>query len=282
MIAITVRSCLAVDYDPDRFQVCVIADNCTDDTAAVAERRARWSTVRTDPIARARDSPSKTSSAARRRPGDPPHDAYVLVDADTSVAPDLLRAFDRSIRRGDDFIQGYYTVRNADASWRTRMLTYAFSLANGVWLAGLDRLGLSVGLKGNGMCFRRDALRAVPLAGARPGGRHGVRLETAARRRARAVPAAGAGLRRDGESWRGGAASQRRRWESGRQALRSDRAFGFVARPGVCRGARKSCYQVDLDFPPLGRLAVWPDARLGRALVGVAWSGGVSRVARCR
>ena len=36
VIAVTVRSCLALDYDPGRFQVVVIADNCTDATAEIA------------------------------------------------------------------------------------------------------------------------------------------------------------------------------------------------------------------------------------------------------
>ncbi len=256
VIAITVRSCLAVDYDPERFQVFVIADNCTDDTAGIAEAAGARVMVRHDPSRKSKGF--ALEDFFRGVADDPairPFDAFVLVDADTSVAADLLQAFDRSLRQGDDFVQGYYTVRNADASWRTRMMTYAFSLANGVWLAGLDQLGLSVGLKGNGMCFRASALERFPWQAhglvedmefawnLRIGGER-VRFQPAARVYGEMVSRGGSG-----------AASQRRRWESGRKALRTTFRRELRASPYLS-WVRKAAYQLDLDFPPLSRLLV--------------------------
>ena len=256
VVAITVRSCREVAYNPTRFQVLVIADNCSDDTAALAEAAGALVLVRTD-LARKSKGFALEDFFARvaTLPEVRSPEAFVLVDADTSVAPDLLRAFDQSILQGDNFVQGYYTVRNADVSWRTRLMTYAFSLANGVWLAGLDRLGLSVGLKGNGMCFRAAALERFPWQAyglvedmefawkLRMGGER-VRFQPLARVYGEMVSRGGAG-----------AASQRRRWESGRQALRS--SFG----PAIWRAAslswlQKIAYQTELRFPPLGRLVV--------------------------
>ena len=253
VIAITVASCRAVDYDPARFGIAVIADNCTDETARIAAEAGATVVVRVDDARRSKGFALEDFFLAA--PGDPRFrdaDAYVLVDADTSADPGLLRAFDRSLRRGDDFIQGYYTVRNADASWRTRLMTYAFALANGVWPAGLDRLGLGVGLKGNGMCFRAAALRRFPWRA------HGLveDMEFAwhlrlGGERVRFQPAAvvyGEMVSRGGA----GAASQRQRWERGRQELRGSfrrdlrrSRLGTVARLG---------YGLDLDFPPLSRL----------------------------
>lgn len=254
VIAVTVRSCLALDYDPASFQVVVIADNCTDGTAEAARAAGAHVEVRFDP-----DRKSKGFAledffrAAGSNPAIRPFDAYVLVDADTSVAPDLLRAFDRSLRRGDDFIQGYYTVRNADVSWRTRLMTWAFSLANGVWPAGLDRLGLGVGLKGNGMCFRAAALERFPwrahglvedmefawhlrVAGERP------RFQPEARVFGEMVSRGGAG-----------AASQRQRWEEGRRGLRA--TFRWPLRDSNRLSPwRKAILRLDLEFPPLGGL----------------------------
>ena len=254
VIGVTVRSCLTVNYDPERFQVFVIADNCTDETARTAEAAGAQVVVREDRSRKSKgfaleDFFRMTPTNALVRP----FDAYVLVDADTSVSPDLLQVFDRSLRRGDDFVQGYYTVRNAEASWRTKMMTYAFSLANGVWLAGLDQLGLSVGLKGNGMCFRQAALDRFPWRAhglvedmefawnLRIGGER-VRFEPLARVYGEMVSRGGSG-----------AASQRRRWEGGRKELRS------TFRERLWQSThlsfwQKFVYQVDLDFPPLSRL----------------------------
>ena len=89
-------------------------------------------------------------------------DALVIVDADSTVDRGLLAAFDQDLRAGCDWIQAYYTVGNPDASWRTRLLTYAFSLFNGVMPLGKSRLGLGGSFKGNGMCLSVRGLRRVP------------------------------------------------------------------------------------------------------------------------
>ena len=59
-------------------------------------------------------------------------DALVIVDADSTVHPGLLRAFARRIDAGEDWVQCYDCVGNPDDSWRTRLMSYAFSLINGV------------------------------------------------------------------------------------------------------------------------------------------------------
>ncbi len=89
-------------------------------------------------------------------------DAVVIVDADTTIDPNLLRSFDQALRRGHDWIQAYYTVANPDQSWRTRLMTYAFSMFNGVMQLGQNALGSSAGFKGNGMCFSTRGLRRRP------------------------------------------------------------------------------------------------------------------------
>ena len=59
-------------------------------------------------------------------------------------------------------MQCYDCVGNADRSWRTRVMAYGFSLFNGITLAGRKAMGLSAGLRGNGMCISTSGLRRVP------------------------------------------------------------------------------------------------------------------------
>ena len=273
----TVQSCLGVDYPPDLLQVVVIADNCTDETADVAEAAGADVVVRVDPTRKSKGFALEDFfDGVITHPDLRPADAFVLVDADTSVARDILRAFDQGLGRGDDFIQGYYTVRNADASWRTRMMTYAFSLVNGVWLAGFDALGLSVGLKGNGMCFRAAALRRFPwrVHGLVEDMEYAWALRIAGEqvRFARHARVFGEMVSRGGS----GAASQRRRWESGRQALRAS------VRPRLWRSAnlsslQKLVYAVDLGFPPIGRLVVVLGVVTSLGICGFWMSGFAAR-----
>jgi cellulose synthase/poly-beta-1,6-N-acetylglucosamine synthase-like glycosyltransferase len=251
----------------------VIADNCTDATAREAREAGASVVERHDPELRSKGHALEYffTHIPEARP-DSGYDAAVLIDADTWVDPDLLSAFDAALAEGKDWIQGYYTVRNPDASWRTRMMTYAFSLANGVWMAGLERLGLGVGLKGNGMCFSSRGLRRFPWRayGLVEDMEFAWMLRTRGER-VRFLPEArvfGEMVSRGGP----GAASQRRRWEAGRRALRGKFA-GPLVRSGSIGAYRKLMYLLDLFFPPLVTLALGLAAASALAMLNFAVAG---------
>jgi cellulose synthase/poly-beta-1,6-N-acetylglucosamine synthase-like glycosyltransferase len=248
-VAATVKSCREVSYDPALYRVIVIADNCTDGTTTVARAAGAETIERADPLRRSKGHALEYFFAQQSGVTDEV-DAVVVLDADTVVDPGILAAFAGALAEGKDWIQCYYTVRNPDASWRTRMITYAFSLFNGVWLLGQDRIGLSVGLKGNGMCFSTRGLARFPW------GAYGLTedLEFSwklriAGERIHFLPETrvyGSMLSQGGAA----AAAQRLRWEAGRKAQR-----GLFLEP-LLRSHQigawpKLLYLIDLFFPPL-------------------------------
>ena len=160
-ISHAVKNCLDVNYPRSLFEVLVIADNCTDQTGLRADAGAV--VERTDDVRQSKGYALNDQIDRLENSGElSSWDGVVIVDADTIVGRDLLRAFDRDVRAGIDWIQAYYTVANPDISWRTRLLTYALSLYNGVMPLGKSRLGLGAGLKGNGMCLSIRGLKKVP------------------------------------------------------------------------------------------------------------------------
>jgi cellulose synthase/poly-beta-1,6-N-acetylglucosamine synthase-like glycosyltransferase len=164
-IATTVASCLAADYPQALFNVLVIADNCTDRTASVAAGAGARVVERFDETKKSKGYAIEYLIGQLTASGEfDALDAIVVIDADTTIDADLLRRFDARLRAGQDWIQCYYTVSNPDQSWRTRLMTYAFSLFNGVIPLGLTALGSSAGLRGNGMCFSTRGLRRRPWA----------------------------------------------------------------------------------------------------------------------
>jgi hypothetical protein len=248
-IAATIESCRGVSYDPALYRVVVIADNCTDATADLARVAGAEVIERTDPLRRSKGH--ALEYFFEQRPGlAGATDAVVVIDADTIVDPGILTAFAAALGAGKDWVQCYYTVRNPDASWRTRMMTYAFSLFNGVWLLGQDRMGLAVGLKGNGMCFSTRGLARFPwqaygltedlefswmlrIAGERTHFLPGTRVS-------------GTMLSRGGSA----ATAQRLRWEAGRKAQRG-LFLGPLLRSRQIGPLTKLMYLIDLVFPPL-------------------------------
>ncbi len=162
-IVSTVRSCLALDYPTSLYQVLVIADNCSDQTPLLALEAGARVIERVEPTKKSKGDAIAYLIDKLSRQGELDMlDAVVVVDADSTVDPLLLTRFAERLERGDDWIQCYYTVGNAGQSWRTRLMTYGFSLINGVLLRGQTALGFSAGFRGNGMCLSRRGLRRVP------------------------------------------------------------------------------------------------------------------------
>jgi 1,2-diacylglycerol 3-beta-glucosyltransferase len=159
-IGATIASLQAVAYPPSQYRILVVADNCTDDTAARAQAAGALVLERSSATERGKGYALEFAYAASMRDGFA--DAVVVVDADTSVSQNLLSAFSARFAAGADAVQAEYGVRNARDSWRTRLMAIALTLFHEVRSLGRERLGLSAGLRGNGMGFRLDTLRRVP------------------------------------------------------------------------------------------------------------------------
>jgi hypothetical protein len=153
-------SCGALDYPAHLFTVHLVADNCSDGTAEVARNAGVTVHERNDTTLRGKGH-ALHWLLERLGTAGLAYDAYVIVDADTVVSPNLLRVFDAHLARGDQAIQCYYGVLNADQG-RQAMLRYcALALYNGLRPRGRDALGLSAGLRGNGMCFSAPLLERL-------------------------------------------------------------------------------------------------------------------------
>ena len=157
----TLRSLFACEYPAERRRVVVVADNCTDATAAVAAAEGAIVWERHDPSHRGKGY-AVAWALERLRVEGAEHDAVVLVDADCVASPNLLAAVDSRLRDGARVVQVRYDVSNPEASPTTALRWAAFALMNTVRPMGRAQLGLSAGLFGTGMAFTTGVLDAVP------------------------------------------------------------------------------------------------------------------------
>src|SRR5262249_30061342 len=153
-IARTINSCRVLDYPPDRFATIVVADNCGDATAAVARSAGAEVYERHTEGERAKGYALRwlleQLEAAGRR-----FDAYLIVDADSQLSPNVLREMAAALGRGALVAQAQYRVLNASDAWTAGLRAVAIALFNHVRPLGRMCFGWSAGLKGNGMCFSR-------------------------------------------------------------------------------------------------------------------------------
>ncbi len=252
-IAETVESLAAIDYPRELFEVVVVADNCTDDTAARARAAGARVLERFDDKLRGKGY--ALAHAFEACLGDGKTDAVVVVDADTVVSPNLLRAFDARLRSGARAVQADYAVRNPDEGWRTRLMAIAFGMFHVVRSSGRESLGVSCGLRGNGMCFATELLKEVPhdafsvvedLEYGIRLGEHGHRVHYAGE----------AHVYGDMVSSEKASRSQRARWEGGRLQMAKRHALPLLTRAIRERNAVLADLAMDVLVPPLSVLVM--------------------------
>ena len=156
LISTTVRSIAASRYPPEAYSVTVVADNCTDGTAALAEKAGAACLVRND-IER-RGKGYALQYGLEKILSDKKVTGVVLVDADTEMAPDFLTHMGQALERGAQVVQGRYRVADSDRTWLTRLTAISIDLKHLWQHPGMAKLGMSPALRGSGMCFSRAVL----------------------------------------------------------------------------------------------------------------------------
>lgn len=161
IITKTIYSLSGLIYPKKNYEVFVIADNCTDNTAKVArslgvtvlERTNRDKTGKGYALRWAFDKILANKDA---------FDAIIVVDADSLISGNYLDVMNYYLEQGSRVIQSSDLVLPDPGNWSVEATRIGFLLYNYVKPLGRKVLNLNMGLRGNGMCFREDVLREVP------------------------------------------------------------------------------------------------------------------------
>ncbi len=158
-IGATIQGIRNSHYPDDRYMIFVIADNCEDETAALAKTTGTRVFERTDPVNRGKGQ-ALDWFLKKHETEYKSFDAIAIIDADTFLDPNFLLEVSASLSHPEiKVVQGYYGVSNPRDNWRTAISSAALNVFHHLRLAGRDKIGGTVGLKGNGMAFRTEILQ---------------------------------------------------------------------------------------------------------------------------
>jgi cellulose synthase/poly-beta-1,6-N-acetylglucosamine synthase-like glycosyltransferase len=149
-----------LDYPRALYDVFVICDNCTDDTARVAREHGVYAMERQKPHLRGKGHAIEWMLHklwARRKQ----YDAVVMFDADNLVSRDYLRHMNDDLCNGARVIQAYLDTKNPHDSWITAAYAITYWYCNRLWQMPRRALKMANFLGGTGMCFEAKLLREM-------------------------------------------------------------------------------------------------------------------------
>jgi cellulose synthase/poly-beta-1,6-N-acetylglucosamine synthase-like glycosyltransferase len=244
----------------------VVADNCSDDTAAYAAAAGAEVSVRHDPQRRGKGF--ALDHGVRHLTVSAP-EVVVVVDADCEVGPGCLARIAGLAADHGRVVQGRYLMRAAHGGLKQRIAAFAMRVKNHVRPRGLQRLGLGCGLMGSGMALPWSVAATAPLASGHLAEdlQLGIALTEAGRPPLFCEDACVASVfaaSADGER------SQRTRWEHGHLGVLLKDGPRLLWRSLRLRRWAGVAMAADLMVPPLALLLVLQMAVLGVGVV--AWA----------
>jgi cellulose synthase/poly-beta-1,6-N-acetylglucosamine synthase-like glycosyltransferase len=140
----------------------VVADNCTDDTAAVALAAGATVTVRTDPARLGKSYALAFGIDSLRK--DPP-DIVIILDADCRLADGTITWLANACASTSRPVQALdLMLAPSDAPLKYRVMEFVWRIKNWVRPLGLKAIGLPCQLMGTGMAFPWRLIAATDLA----------------------------------------------------------------------------------------------------------------------
>jgi cellulose synthase/poly-beta-1,6-N-acetylglucosamine synthase-like glycosyltransferase len=246
----------------------VIADNCTDDTAAVAAAAGADVITRIDPERRGKGY--ALAAGLQHILNDPP-DVVIIVDADCRLAEaavDRLTSLCTTINKPVQLL--YLMIAPANSPINFRVAEFAWRVKNWARPLGLYALGFPCQLMGSGMAFPWQVIHQADLANGSivEDLQLGIDLALAG---TPAVFCPYPGVTSQFPYSREGAQTQRRRWEQGHISL-IPTALSLVCAAFTQRNFGLLALALDLSIPPLSLLGLLVLGMLGvsslAALIG--------------
>lgn len=158
VIANLIESLKAQTYDKNLYDIYVIADNCTDDTAKIARDAGAIVYERFDQTKKTKgyalDWFLKQKIAEKAD-----YDAFFVFDADNIVDKNFITNMNKKLCQGEEVVQGYRDIKNPTDSWITAGYALFYWTMHKFYHFARYNIGLSPLLNGTGFMVKFDLIK---------------------------------------------------------------------------------------------------------------------------
>lgn len=149
-----------LDYPKELYDVFVVADNCTDKTAAKSKAAGAIVYERFNKTKRGKGFAlewmfDKIFKLDRK------YDSVVIFDADNLASRNFLREMNNKLCEGFKVVQGYLDSKNPHDTWMAASYSIGFWASNRMFQLSRRNLGLSNQLGGTGFCVDTNTLKEL-------------------------------------------------------------------------------------------------------------------------
>jgi cellulose synthase/poly-beta-1,6-N-acetylglucosamine synthase-like glycosyltransferase len=247
-------------------RILVVADNCTDDTAAIVQAAGVEVTVRADPSRRGK---GYALEFGVRHLGLNPPDVVVIMDADCRLGENSLQYLSDSAMASGRPVQSlYFMLAPENAPPGIGVKLFAWRVKNWVRPLGLELFGLPTQLFGTGMAFPFRLLLDRDLGNSRLAEDSALGIALASAGYPPLFMSEARGYSHFPAS-QGGSEQQRQRWEKGHLDNIVDLVLAALVKSLRDRNLGLAALAIDMAVPPLSLLVLV--AALCEILGGVAF-----------
>ncbi len=149
-----------LNYPRELYDVFIVADNCDDNTAAIARDKGAIVYERFNTVKRGKGYALEWIFEIIFKL-EKKYDAVSVFDADNVVSANFLLEMNKQLCKGHKVIQGYIDSKNPFDSWISCSYSIAFWSVNRLFQLSRYYLGMTCGLCGTGFCIDVGVLKKL-------------------------------------------------------------------------------------------------------------------------
>ena len=150
-----VKSLVNQNYKKDLFDIYVLPNNCTDNTAEVAKKAGAKVMEVTVPVKCKGDALKFAFSKLEKKE----YEAYVIFDADNVVHPDFLKYMNNIYQSGYKAAQGRKDAKNMYDNWISCSYSLFYSIQNIFFNLARTNVKMSATINGTGFMIAKDFIQ---------------------------------------------------------------------------------------------------------------------------